>query len=165
MTIAPGGNGLRLGASRAALLLLFFVAMAVLHTWPLASNLAVWSRHDNADAMLNQWIIGWVAHQLPRAPLHLFDANIFFPEPNTLAFSEHMFVQGLMGAPLFWAGAPALVVHNVVLIAGLALTGWTMSLVVYRWTRDMWASVVAGLLLAFNAYMLTEIASWRRRGW
>src|SRR4051794_14661766 len=77
--------------------LLLFAAMTVLHTWPLASAPATWSRHDNGDAMLNEWIIAWIAHQIPRAPLHLFDANIFYPEPNALAFSEHMFVQALMG--------------------------------------------------------------------
>ena len=68
------------------------LALAVLHTWPLATGPAVLSRHDNADAMLNEWIVAWVAHQAPRAPLHLFDANIFHPEPRALAFSEHMTV-------------------------------------------------------------------------
>ena len=65
----------------------------MLHTWPLASGLGTWSRMDNADTALNAWIVAWVAHQLPVAPLALFDANIFYPEPRTLAFSEHMTVQ------------------------------------------------------------------------
>lgn len=137
--------------------LLLFAGMAVLHTWPLAERPTTWSRHDNGDAMLNEWIIAWVAHQLPRDPLHLFDANIFYPEPNTLAFSEHMFVQGVMGAPLIWAGLPTLLVYNLLIMAGLALTGWTMCLVVYRWTGDYWAAIVAGLLLAFNAHSLTRL--------
>ncbi len=148
-----------IGAKWALASLAFFAAMTVLHTWPLAAAPATWSRHDNGDAMLNEWIIGWIAHQLPRAPLQLFDANIFFPEPNTLAFSEHMFVQGLMGAPLLWAGLPTLLVYNLLILAGLTLTGWTMSLVVYRWTGDVWAAMVAGLLLAFNAHSLTRLAN------
>jgi hypothetical protein len=139
--------------------LLLFAGMTVLHTWPLAMAPATWSRHDTGDAMLNEWIIGWIAHQLPRHPLHLFDANIFFPEPNTLAFSEHMFVQALMGAPLLWAGVSSLLVHNLLIMAGLTLTGWTMCLVMYRWTGDVWAAVVAGLLMAFNAHSLTRIAN------
>jgi hypothetical protein len=47
------------------------LALAVLHTWPLAAGPGTLSRHDNADAMLNEWIVAWVAHQVPRAPLHL----------------------------------------------------------------------------------------------
>ena len=148
-----------LRARRVCGLLALFAAMAILHTWPLAAAPATWSRHDNGDAILNEWIIGWIAHQLPRNPLHLFDANIFYPEPNALAFSEHMFVQAVMGAPLSWAGAPSLFVHNVLVIAGFALTGWTMSLVVYRWTGDDWAAIVAGLLLAFNSHSLTRMAN------
>jgi hypothetical protein len=139
--------------------LLFFAGMTILHTWPLAAHPATWSRHDNGDAMLNQWIIAWIAHQLPRAPLHLFDANIFYPEPNTLAFSEHMFVQALMGAPLLWSGLPTLLVYNLLVMAGLTLTGWTMSLVLRRWTGDAWAAIVAGLLMAFNAHSLTRLAN------
>src|SRR5262245_27460284 len=149
----------RSGAKWTLASLAFFAAMTVVHTWPLAAAPALWSRHDNGDAMLNEWIIAWIAHQLPRAPLHLFDANIFFPEPNTLAFSEHMFVQSLMGAPLLWAGVPTLLVHNLLVMAGLALTGWTMSLVMYRWTGDTWAAIVSGLLMAFNAHSLTRLAN------
>ena len=138
--------------------LVVFVALAVFHTWPLASGLNYYSRHDNADAMLNEWAIAWVAHQLPRNPIGLFHANIFYPEPHTLAFSEHLFVQGVMGAPLFWLGAPSLLVHNVLTIAGFALTGWAMCVVMYRWTGDWWAASLAGMLYAFNAHSLARFA-------
>ena len=111
-----------LRSSIAALAL--FAALTVLHTWPLAPNVGTLSRHDNADAVLNEWAVAWVAHQLPRDPIHLFDANIFYPEPKTLAFSEHLFVQALMGAPLLWAGVPTLIVHNLLILAGFTLTGW-----------------------------------------
>ena len=58
------------------------------------------SRNDNGDAQLNEWIMAWVAHQLPRAPARLFNANIFYPAHDTLAFSEPLIVPALMGAPL-----------------------------------------------------------------
>src|SRR5690349_10167566 len=57
-----------------------FTLLAVLHTWPLATAPGRLSRNDNADTILNEWTMAWVAHQLPRHPLHLFDANIFYPE-------------------------------------------------------------------------------------
>jgi len=73
--------------------LAFFVAIAVLETWPLARHPARLSRNDNGDTILNEWVLAWVAHQAPRAPLHVYDANIFYPERNTLAYSESMIVQ------------------------------------------------------------------------
>lgn len=137
--------------------LALFVALALLHTWPLVTAPGTLSRTDNADTMLNQWILAWVAHALATNPLELFNANIFHPEPRTLAFSEHLFVPALFGAPLFWLGAAPVLVYNVVLWCGLALTGWTSSLVVHRWTGDWWAALTAGSLAAFNTETLTRM--------
>lgn len=147
-----------LGLGPSLALLALFVVLALFHTWPLATAPGTLSRHDNADALLNEWAVAWVAHQAFRHPLQLFDANIFYPEPNTLAYSEHLFVQGMMGAPLLWAGVSTTVVHNLLVIAGFALTGWTMALVVRRWTGDWWAAILGGMLLAFNAHSLSRIA-------
>ena len=133
------------------------LALAVLHTWPLAANPGGLSRHDNADTMLNEWAVAWVAHQAPRAPLHLFDANIFFPEPRTLAFSEHLVVQGAMAAPVSWLGASPVLAYNLLVVAGLALSAWAMWVVVRRWTGSTAAGAVAGSLLAFNAHTLTRL--------
>lgn len=137
--------------------LALFAALAIFHTWPLASAPGTLSRNDVGDTVLHEWILAWVAHQIVTDPLHLFDANIFFPERHTLAYSDHLFVQSMMGAPLSWAGASPVLVHNLVLLAGLALTGWTTSLVVARWTGSRSAGVLSGCLLAFNAFTLTRL--------
>jgi hypothetical protein len=134
-----------------------FLGLAIVHTWPLASAPGVLSRNDVADTVLHEWILAWVAHQLVTDPLHLFDANIFHPERHTLAYSDHLFVQALMGAPLTWTGFSPVLVHNVVLIAGYALTGWTSALVVARWTGSRAAGILSGSLLAFNAFTLTRL--------
>jgi hypothetical protein len=39
--------------------------LAIVHTWPLITNPATLCRNDNGDALLNEWILAWVAHQLP----------------------------------------------------------------------------------------------------
>lgn len=143
---------------RAALALALFALLALAHTWPLATAPATLSRTDSADGLLNQWILGWVAHALVTNPLGLFDANIFFPEPRTLAFSEHLFVPALFSAPVFWAGGSPVLAYNVTLWAGLALTGWTTALVLHRWTGDWAAALLAGSLAAFNTDTLTRMA-------
>ena len=137
--------------------LVFFTLLALLHTWPLATDLAHLTRHDNRDSILNEWIVGWVAHQLPRAPLQLFDGNIFHPERYTLAYSEPMVVQGVMAMPLLALGLPLVLAYNLVLVAGFALSAWTMALVIQKWTRDWTAGLVAGAIFAFNAHSLSRI--------
>lgn len=137
--------------------LALFVSLAALHTWPLVTDLAHLSRNDNADTLLNEWTLAWVAHQLANDPVHLFDANIFYPDRDALAYSEALVVQGVMGAPLLWLGASPVLTYNLLLLAGLALTGWTMCLVVARWTGDWVAGVTSGVLMAFNAHTLTRL--------
>lgn len=136
----------------------FCVLLAVLHTWPLATAPGTLSRNDNGDAQLNEWILAWVAHQLPRAPAHLFDANIFFPARDTLAFSEPLIVPGLMGAPLAWLGASPVLVFNLVLLAGFALTAFAGYRLVHSWTGDRAAGLLAGSTFAFNTHTLTRLA-------
>jgi hypothetical protein len=137
--------------------LLFFALLSIGHTWPLASNPANLSRNDNADTVLNEWTVAWVAHQLPRNPLHLFDANIFYPEQRTLAYSEPLIVPAIMGAPLLWAGASPVLVYNLLVIAGFTLTGWSGWFAIWKWTGNQAAALVAGVLLAFNAHTLTRL--------
>jgi len=137
--------------------LVLFVALAVAHTWPLATAPGTLSRNDNGDTLLIEWSLAWVAHQLPLDPLHLFDANIFYPARHTLAFSEHLFTLALMGAPLRWLGASPVLVYNLLLLAGFALTGWVTCLIVRDWTGDWIAGIVAGSVMAFNAQSLTRL--------
>lgn len=137
--------------------LVLFVGLAAVETWPLASAPAHLSRNDNGDAMLNEWTMAWVVHQAPRDIVHLFDANMFYPQHNVLAYSEALLVQSVFAAPAIWAGASPVLAYNLVLLAGLALSGWTMCLVVARWTRSWSAGVSSGIIFAFSAAMLTRL--------
>ncbi len=129
---------------------------AVLHTWPLASDPAGLSRHDNADTTLNTWAVSWIGHALPRDPLHVFDAPIFHPEPRTLAYSEPLLVPGAMAVPLVATGLDATATYNVLVILGYALSAWAMWRLVTHWTGDEAAGALAGLAYAFNAHLLTR---------
>jgi hypothetical protein len=133
-----------------------FVALAVLHTWPLALAPSTLSRNDNFDTVLHEWTLAWLAHQIVRDPVHLFDANIFYPDRLTLAYSDHLFIPGIFVAPLIWAGFSPVLVYNLLLIAGLALTGWMMSLVIHRWTGSRMAGLISGSLVAFNSFTMTR---------
>jgi hypothetical protein len=135
-----------------------FLVLAAIHTWPLVANPAVLSRVDNGDYLLNAWIMAWVVHQGVRDPAHLFHANIFYPEPRTLAFSEHLLPQSVLAAPVLWAGGSPVLAYNLVLLAGLVLSAWAMCTVVTRWTDDWWAGLLSGSLLAFNAHSLTRLS-------
>lgn len=131
--------------------------LAVIHTWPLAAAPHHWSRVDNGDGALNIWAVAWVGHHLPRAPWRLADANIFYPERLTLAYSEMMWIQGAIAAPVMALGGSAVLAYNVSALAGFTLTGLAFCLLVQRWTLSWSAGLVAGSLAAFNAHTLVRL--------
>jgi len=133
-----------------------FLVLAVAQTWPVARMPATWAR-NNGDYALNAWAMAWVVHQAPRDPLHLFDANIFYPEPRTLAFSEHLVPQSVLAAPILWSGGSAVLAYNLVMVVGFVLSGWAMAAALTRWTGSWTAGLLAGSLHAFNAHTMTRI--------
>jgi hypothetical protein len=131
--------------------------LAAIHTWPLATAPATLSLNDNSDAQLNEWIMAWVAHTLPLHPAQLFQANIFYPAHDALAFSEPLIVPALLGAPVAWLGGSPVLVMNLMVLAGFALTAFAGYLLLYRWTGDRLAALLAGSTFAFNTHTLTRL--------
>lgn len=132
-----------------------FVVLATVHTWPLASSPAHWARVDG-DGGINTWAVSWVAHALIDDPRHVFEANIFYPEHLTLAYSEAMIVQSLFAVPVIAMGGSAVLAYSVAVFAGFVLTGWAFCLLVWKWTGSWPAGYVAGSLAAFNSYSLVN---------
>jgi hypothetical protein len=133
------------------------VLLAIGHTWPLATSPATLSLHHNSDVMLNEWIVAWVQHQLPRAPLQLFQANIFHPAPDALAFSEPLIVPAVLGYPVHLFGGSPVLVHNLLLLAGLSLTMLGGYALTYHWTGDHLSSLLAGAAWTFNTQSLVRL--------
>src|SRR5688572_12638053 len=147
-----------LARRRTALAGIVCVLLAIVHTWPLITDPPTWCRNDNGDALLNEWILAWVAYQLPYAPARLFDANIFYPAKDTLAFSEPLIVPAILGMPVRWAGGSPVLTFNVVLLLGFALTAFAGYRLAREWTGDDLAGLLTGSLFAFNTHTLTRLA-------
>jgi hypothetical protein len=140
-----------------ALTLVLFVALTAVMTYPQVLRMSD-GVHDPADPLMVTWVLAWVAHQLPNAPAHIFDANIFYPERNTLAYSETLLVPGLLAAPLHWLGAAPILVYNLVFLSGFALSGVGVALLVRRLTGNAGAAIVAGIVFAFPPYRIDHYA-------
>lgn len=136
--------------------LALFALLAIVHTWPMAAAPSHWSRVDG-DGGLNTWAVAWVAHALISEPSRMFDANIFHPQPLTLAYSEAMILQGLFAVPVIAFGGSAVLAYNLAVFSGFVITGWMFSLLIWRWTGSWAAGCIGGSLAAFNAYTLVSI--------
>ena len=135
-----------------------YVAVAVIQTAPLAWHVRTSIPFGNDTVAtvprLNVWMLWWNEDRLLHAYRGYWQAPIFDPEPNALAYTEPEWLTGLVASPLWWIGAPPPLVYDAVVLAALALTG----LAGYRLARTLGirrrAAVGAGLL----AEMLPTIA-------
>jgi len=75
------------------------------------------------DTRLFLWTLGWDTHALVSHPLAIFDANIFYPEPRTLAYSEHQIGSALFAAPVILASGNLVLGLNLVLLFSCAASG------------------------------------------
>lgn len=138
----------------AAFLFLFLTA---LFTNPLLFHF--WNAvEDKQDALLNTWIIAWVGHALTTDPLNLYNANIFFPYLNSLAFSEVLVPQGLLALPFSLLANNPILGYNLVLFGMLWLNAFGMYLLALDITKSRIAGILAGVTFAFNPFNLGNLA-------
>ncbi len=143
-------------ASRDACVLLAFVALTVVMTWPWAAHMRDTS-YDPGDSYLNSWTLAWDFHQTFHDPLHLFDSNNFFPYRYTLAFSEHEWGIALLFFPAFAAGLPPLTVHGLAMLFGFAFSGYGAFRLARTLTGSTAGAWVAGVAFAFVPYRFHHI--------
>jgi hypothetical protein len=144
-----------LGLAHAAgvdlLALLGFGLLTLLLTYPLSLHLAE-ALQDTSDSLLNLWIINWQAHQLLTSPLQLFDTNIFYPYPNTLAYSEILFPNVLLSVPVFVLTDNPILTYNLMFLLSFVLSAFGLYLLAYRLSGNRCAAFIAGLVFAFSPY-------------
>ena len=134
-----------------SVVVLGFVAATVILTYPQAVTLTT-HVGPHYDALFSIWRLAWIAHQLPHQPLELFNANIFYPEHLTLAYSDALLFQGLIAAPFLWVGLNPVLVHNVMVLATFVASGAAMFWLVRDLTRSASAGVIAGMIFSFQPY-------------
>jgi hypothetical protein len=138
------------GPREIGLAIAFFALLvgAALHVQVLAPL----SVPDYGDPLFSTWRMAWVTHTVVRHPLQLFNANIFYPEPGTLAYSDSVIVPSLFAAPFFWIGIPQIAVYHVVLLTAYVSSGVTLFFLVSRLTGSRPAGIVAGTIFALYPF-------------
>jgi hypothetical protein len=142
-----------------------YLAVALVFTWPLAAGLTRDIPWDLGDSLLNSWILAWDAERLLRflggdidAIRNFWNANIFYPEPLTLAYSEHLFAQAVQILPVYALTGNIILSYNLLFLSTFVLSGLGMFLFVRDITGSARAGLVAGLVYAFAPYRVTQFS-------
>jgi hypothetical protein len=126
-------------------------------TYPLVAQAGNHLR-DSGDSYEYAWVIGFGAYQLFHHPLNLFAGNIFYPFPTSLAYSDSVIPDVVLGAPLVIATGNPVLALNVLFLLTFFLSGQGMYLLVRERTGSLGAALVAGVVYAFNPYFLDHLA-------
>jgi hypothetical protein len=142
-----------------------YVAITLVMTWPVALHPAKAIAGDLGDPLFNCWVLMWTAGQALRALGgdvgalgDYWNGNIFYPEPLTLAYSEHLTPQMLQMLPIYAAGGNVVLCYNLLFLSTFVVAGLGMYLLVRDLTGRPLAAFVAGLAFAFAPYRLGQFS-------
>lgn len=142
----------------------WFVALAVILTWPLvlspASKLA--ALEGPGDPYLNLWILGWDLQTIAEQPsklfnLGIFDANIFHPARQTLTYSDNFLLQAIALTPLYAITGDPILCYNLLFFGSLVASALAMFAFIRAVTGSSWGAAVAGTVWGFWPYHFAHL--------
>jgi hypothetical protein len=142
---------------------LVYALLSLVLTWPVAAGLGSDVPGDLGDSLLNMWILGWGAENVPRLLVgsiswsDFWNANIFHPDPLALALSEHLVGQVLQILPVYWLTGNIILCYNLLFLSTYALSAFGTYLLVRDLTGDKRAAFVAGLVYGFLPYRVASM--------
>src|SRR6185503_11151787 len=128
-----------------------YIALAVLHTYPLIrhldSSLPGLDLGDNVTFVWNSW---WMRQALASPTRHFFNTNaIFAPLGVSLVLHTHTALPAFVGATVLSRMSPP-AAQNILLIASLALNGFSAYALTALVTRSRWPAAAAGALFVVS---------------
>ena len=140
-------NGRARGASRAAVL---YLALTLLLAYPLTMDPAGRLLSASPDPFLMMWMLMWDTHAFIHQPLSMFDANIYYPHHDTLAYSENLIGSAVFAAPVLWVTGNPVLAMNVVALLSCVLCGIGAYVLARRVGVGPLGATLAGLIFAFS---------------
>ena len=127
-----------------------YVALTFLLAYPLSVTAHRTLPADDPDGHLFMWTLAWDAHAFVHQPLSIFDANIFHPNRNSLAYSENLIGSAIFVAPVLWLTANPVLAVNIVSLLSCVLCGLGAYVLGRRVGLSPAAAVLTGLVFAFS---------------
>ena len=128
---------------------LLYSALTVALAYPISLHPgSIGPRYPDTNLFL--WTLQWDVHALTHQPWAIFDANIYYPEQRTLAYSENLLGSALLAAPILWlTGNPVLAMNLIVLMACM-LCGLGTYMLARRLGVGPCGATLSGLIFAFS---------------
>jgi hypothetical protein len=139
-----GAEGRNLLIVSVAYAVLTFV-MALPLSWRLGTTVVA----DLPDTHLYIWTLAWDTYAFLHQPLHIFDANIYYPFANTLAYSENLIGSAFFAAPIIWLTGNMVLAMNLTALITCWLCGAGAYLLARRVHVTIAGAFICGLIFEF----------------
>ena len=124
---------------------------------PLIMHIGSYS--DGGDAMFNAWTLARDQHCILRESCPSYsNANIFFPNKNSMLYSETQLSAGLLTLPLYFINNNPLFSYGVWTVASFFFMGWFMYLLIKKLSNNNEiVSIIAGLIFEFAPFRMPAL--------
>jgi hypothetical protein len=138
-----------------------YTAVTLFYFWPLPR---LWRDHvgpDLGDPVFCLYVLKWGVHQIGLGLPDVWNANIFYPTPGVLAFSDH-----LLGPAaqlfLFLKIVPnAIAGYNFLFLSSFAGSALAVCWVLRKSGLSWAAAVLGGGMYAFSSFRLSHVAHFQ----
>jgi hypothetical protein len=131
-------------------------ALAIVMSWPLVLHLGSDIGKDLGDPLGQAWQVAWIGHALVTSPLELWQANTFWPDDDTLAFSDALIGYAPVGVLAQASPHAALVGYNALFLFAHALAFAGAYLLARELGTGWLGAAVAGAAFAYAPWKLTQ---------
>ena len=129
---------------------MLYAVLTVPLAYPLSIDPAGRLLSASPDTLLMMWMLLWDTHAFTHQPWSIFEANIYYPQHDTLAYSENLIGSAGVAAPILWlTGSPVLAI-NLVALLSCVLCGAGAWLLARRVGASRPGALLAGLVFAFS---------------
>ena len=133
---------------------LFFLAATYI-TYPLIFHITSLAT-GLSDELVIAWIQNWVIHALLSNPLQLFNADIYYPFQNSLAYSDIHLTTAVLTSPFLFLFKQPIITYNITQFSSFVLLGFCTYLLAYFLTKNFLLSVLSGVLVVFSPVTLDK---------
>ena len=135
-----------------------FSFLSLVVTYPLIFNLGGLTT-GYGDELLIAYVHNWVIHILTTNPLHLFEANIYYPYSHTLAYSDMYVTTSILSAISVILTKQPIAAVNTIIILSFMSVGFSTYLLSYHLTKKYLPAILSGVLVIFSPVYIEKVTN------
>lgn len=137
---------------------LVYLTIALLMLLPIVKNGNKVVAGRLGDPLLNVWIIAWDMHSIMTNNIrNIYNANIFYPEENTLTYSEPMFGLALLGLPFYLITKNYLFTYNILVLLSFVLGAFSCYILLKEIIDSRLSALAGAFVFSFNPWHIGHI--------